>query len=240
MRRTIALTIDVEQDCPPYLKTYRGVESGLPLLLNILEKYDVEATFFITGDVAMKYPRQVKEIARQHEVGCHGYSHARFDRMTCEEAKYEIGKSTEVLCRLTGQESIISFRAPNLIFPERFLGVLKEHGYLIDSSLARYKPGHFYRIRASGKDNNNGLLRLPVSATSSMLRFPLGRRMIMRLCPPLVLFFHPWEFVRMYGEPVRWDCRINTGHRALRNLESMIEIFKSKGYSFCTMSGFLA
>ncbi len=236
--RTVALTIDVEPDCPPYLRTYRGIESGLPVLLEVLEKYDVEATFFITGDVASKYPQEVAEIAMRYEIGCHGYSHMRFDRMTFEEAADEIEKSTAVLHRLAGR--FISFRAPNLIFPERFLGLLKDNGYLIDSSLAKYKVGHLYRIYAGGKDGmNNGLLRIPVSATSSLLRLPLGNRILRRLGSPVILFFHPWEFVDMSGEPVRWDCKINTGSRALARLESLIEFFKKSNYRFCTISDFL-
>ncbi|VVB88410.1 4-deoxy-4-formamido-L-arabinose-phosphoundecaprenol deformylase ArnD [uncultured archaeon] len=238
MMRTVALTIDIEPDCPPYLRTYRGIESGLPALLEVLEKYDVKATFFITGDVALKYPQEVAKIARRYEIGCHGYSHMRFDRMTFEEAADEIEKSTAVLRRLAGR--VVSFRAPNLIFPERFLGLLKDNGYLIDSSLAKYKVGHLYRIHAGGKDDlNNGLLRIPVSATSSLLRLPLGNGILRRLDSPVILFFHPWEFVDMSGEPVRWDCKINTGSRALARLESLIGFFKNSNYRFCTLSDFL-
>lgn len=238
MRKIIALTIDIEHDCPPYLHTYRGIETGLPGLLSVLEKYDVEATFFITGDVASKYPRQVEGMVQRHETGCHGYSHERFDRMTSGEAAREIEKSTEVLRRVAGRE-ITSFRAPNLIFPERFLGLLSDSGYLVDSSLAKYKPQHLCRIHAAGRDSNNGLLRVPVSATSSILRLPLGDKIIAHLSSPVVLFFHPWEFVDMQSEPVRWDCRINTGSIALGRLESAIRLFKADGYRFCTMADFL-
>lgn len=239
MMRTIALTIDIEPDCPPYLRTYRGIESGLPALLEVLEKYDVKATFFITGDVASKYPKEVAELARRYEIGCHGYSHTRFDRMTCSEAADEIGKSSAVLRRLAG--GVISFRAPNLIFPERLLGLLKDNGYLIDSSLAKYKIGHLYRIYSGGKDDlDNGLLRIPVSATSSLLRLPLGNGILRRLDSPVVLFFHPWEFVDMSGEPIRWDCKINTGSRALTRLGSLIGFFKNSNYRFCTISDFLS
>lgn len=238
MRKIIALTIDVEHDCPPYLHTYRGIEEGLPGLLSVLEKYDVEATLFITGDVASRYPRQVEGMAQHHEVGCHGYSHARFDRMTFGEATHEIEKSTEILCRLAGRE-ITSFRAPNLIFPERFLGLLNDNGYLVDSSLAKYKLQHLCLIHATGRDSNNGLLRVPVSATSSILRLPLRDKIIAHLSSPVVLFFHPWEFVDIQSEPVRWDCRINTGSTALERLELAIKFFKASGYRFCTMADFL-
>ncbi len=235
MKKTITLTIDVEHDCPPYLKTYRGIETGLPHLCSILEKYDVQATFFVTGDVALKFPQQIRELAKLHEIGCHGYSHERFDRMSYQEAAFEIKKSTEVLCRSTGREKLFSFRAPNLKFPHRFLGLLKDNGYSIDSSLARYKMEYFI---AGKKGHESGILRIPVSATSSLLRFPLGNEIIFRLPQPVVLFFHPWEFVEMKGEHLRWDCKINTGGKALSNLEELIAIFKKRSFHFCTVSDY--
>ncbi len=235
MKKTITLTIDVEHDCPPYLGTYRGIETGLPRLCSILEKYDIKATFFVTGDVASKYPREIKEITVDHEIGCHGYSHKRFDRMSFKEASKEIEKSSEVLHRLAGHGELSSFRAPNLKFPERFLGLLKDNGYSIDSSLARYKIEYFM---AGKKNQDSGLLRIPVSATSSLLRLPFGNEMIRRLPQPIVLFFHPWEFVEMTGL-WRWDCRINTGLKALWNLEELIAVFKRNGFHFCTISDFL-
>ncbi len=235
MKKTISLTIDIERDCPPYLKTYRGIEKGLPGLCSVLDGFGVKATFFVTGDVASKYPGEIKEIAKRHEIGCHGYSHKRFDRMTYAEAAHEIEKSTEILCRLAGKEKLDSFRAPNLIFPERFLCLLKDNGYLIDSSIAKYKPG--WTLRKTGSNIN--ILRVPVSATSSLLRFPFGDQLIRHLSHPVILFFHPWEFVGMQREPIRWDCKINTGAKALSNLEALIKTFKSNNYRFCTISDFL-
>ncbi|NJD76427.1 MAG: polysaccharide deacetylase [Candidatus Methanoperedens sp.] len=235
MRKTVSLTIDIEHDCPPYLKTYRGIEKGLPGLCSVLDGFGVKATFFVTGDVASKYPEEIKKIAQHHEIGSHGYSHKRFDRMNFAEAAYEIEKSTEILCRLTGKEKLDSFRAPNLVFPERFLYLLKDNGYSIDSSIAKYKPGWVLRRAVSNID----ILRVPVSATSSLLRFPFGNQLIRRLSHPVVLFFHPWEFVGMQHEPIRCDCRINTGAKALSNLEKLIEMFKSDNYRFCKMSDFL-
>ena len=46
----IALTIDVEQDAPPFLNTWQGVEKGLPLMLEVLAKQDVPATLFLYRD----------------------------------------------------------------------------------------------------------------------------------------------------------------------------------------------
>src|SRR5437763_16784385 len=53
---TVAFTIDLEPDCPPFLRGYRGIEHGLPRLLDMLRDVGVPATFFTTGEVARRYP----------------------------------------------------------------------------------------------------------------------------------------------------------------------------------------
>jgi len=45
--------------------------------LDILDEFDVTATFFAVADVARHYPGLVKSIVeRRHEIGCHGLHHA--------------------------------------------------------------------------------------------------------------------------------------------------------------------
>jgi peptidoglycan/xylan/chitin deacetylase (PgdA/CDA1 family) len=51
-RPVVCLTVDLEQDCPPFLSGYRGMEEGFPRLLQLLEEEGVAATFFCTGEVA--------------------------------------------------------------------------------------------------------------------------------------------------------------------------------------------
>jgi peptidoglycan/xylan/chitin deacetylase (PgdA/CDA1 family) len=47
-----------------------------PRILNLLKKYNVKATFFVTGKNIEIFPGLVSEIiAGGHSVGCHGYSH---------------------------------------------------------------------------------------------------------------------------------------------------------------------
>ncbi|MGE5626868.1 MAG: polysaccharide deacetylase family protein [Solirubrobacterales bacterium] len=51
-------------------------ENITPEILNILDKYNVKATFFIVGSMATKYPDLVKEeYDKGHAIGNHTYSH---------------------------------------------------------------------------------------------------------------------------------------------------------------------
>ncbi|UGS38310.1 polysaccharide deacetylase family protein [Capillimicrobium parvum] len=52
------------------------VAVGVPRVLDLLERNDIKATFFIPGHVACAYPDVVKEIdAAGHEIGHHGMFH---------------------------------------------------------------------------------------------------------------------------------------------------------------------
>jgi len=228
----VSLGIDVESDCPPYLATqYRGIERGLPLVLDALAGAGVPVTCFCTGEVAQRYPDRVRDILdRGHELGCHGHTHRRFDHMSASEARHEIATSTRVL-RASGA-AVTSFRAPNLRFPREFLGLLEEHGYRVDSSQAKYKAD-YYRATTP-----TSLRRIPASMTSSVLRLPAWIRdpWLAALASPAVLFVHPWEFVDLTRERLRLDCRFRTGEPALRALMDVVDRFRERGATFVRIS----
>ncbi len=225
------ISVDVEQDCPPFLDSMRGVEEGLPRLLAMFAAEGILATFFSTGRIAELYPERIREIcAGGHELGGHGYSHRRFDHMDDAEARTDLAKTRQALEPFASR--IISFRAPNLRLPARYVPLLSAHGFRIDSSLAAYKPPFARKTVVA-----NGITRVPVSVTSSVLRLPLPlvKAVLGRARDP-VLFVHPWEFVDMSGTGIRLDCRFNTGEPALANLSAIIRWLKETGYRFRTLS----
>ena len=57
------------------------IEIGLNRVLDILERHNAKATFFMLGWMAKKYPGLVKKVADAgHELGSHGYSHEHLSR----------------------------------------------------------------------------------------------------------------------------------------------------------------
>jgi peptidoglycan/xylan/chitin deacetylase (PgdA/CDA1 family) len=222
----VSLTVDVEQDCPPFLGTWRGIEEGVPLLLDLFEAAGVSGTFFVTGEVARRFPPSVMAIvAAGHELGCHGDVHADFSRLSAEEARRDLQAACDTLRAFA---PVTSFRAPYLRFPRAFLHLLEGAGFRVDSSEARYK-GFGVRARRDG-----ALTRIPASLTSSLLRcpWPVRRAALARLRDPAVLFVHPWEFVDFRRAPIRWDCRFRTGPRACQDLHSVVEWLRGRGVSF--------
>jgi len=72
-----AIPISAESDNVVYLSFDDGPNHiGTDKILEILEKYDIKATFFIIGDLAEKYPDKVRAINDAgHIIGCHTCTH---------------------------------------------------------------------------------------------------------------------------------------------------------------------
>lgn len=229
----VYMTVDVEPDCPPYLRGWRGVESGMPRLLALLRAEGVPATFFTTGETALRYPDVVRSVTVDgHELGCHGHTHRSFALLGAREAAHELERS---LAALRSFGPVVSFRAPYLRLPPEHLPLLERSELLLDSSVGRYKPDHF---RASPPTR---LLRVPASVTSSALRLPgtLREAYLRVQRSPLVLFVHPWEFVDMTREPIPWHCRLRTGEPALACLGATLRGLRERGASFRRMDSLL-
>jgi peptidoglycan/xylan/chitin deacetylase (PgdA/CDA1 family) len=226
----LALTVDFEPDCPPYLSsTFRGIEEGAPRLLELFADTGLRATYFTTGEVAERYPDAVRQLVDAgHELGCHGVSHAAFDTMDEATARWEIRESAR---RLREVADVTSFRAPYLRFPERYVRLLEDEAFELDSSLAKYKRSY----RAPRAPTT--LTRIPASMTSSVLRLPALVRdpWLAALADPVVLFVHPWEFVDLTRENLRYDCRFRTGDVAFRCLREVIDAFVARGAQLVTM-----
>jgi len=226
----VALTVDFEPDCPPYLSsTFRGIERGAPRLLELFADTGVRATYFSTSEVAERHPAAVRALLDGgHELGCHGVTHTAFDQMDEATARWEIEQSSHVLRAFA---PVTSFRAPYLRFPDAYVPLLEGNGFALDSSLAKYKRSYHAPRRPTR------LARIPASMTSSVLRLPAFVRdpWLSTLRDPVVLFVHPWEFVDLTRERLRYDCRFRTGDVALRCLREVIEAFARRGATFMTM-----
>jgi peptidoglycan/xylan/chitin deacetylase (PgdA/CDA1 family) len=237
---SVALTFDIEKDCSPFLSTTRGIEVGLPKILRLLEKYDIECTFFITGEVAELFPHHVRQIAERHEVSSHGYIHETFDKMTLPKKK-RVRQSKQVLERVSNQV-VIGFRAPRFLTSKELYETLMEVGFKYDSSVAYFTPRSlFIKI-----DFPEFRVQLP----SALLNFPKGVQVYSKMCRLTtfpVLFFHCWEAIdtrsllisagvnSAYSSYLRPDLWVNTGKVFLEKLEALIKCLLDFGLHFTTL-----
>lgn len=204
------------------------MSEGLPRLLDLLAMVNVSGTFFTTGEMARRFPAIVQRLVKEgHELGCHGDQHLDFTTLTREQTCGELRDSLHTLRQFA---PVVSFRAPYLRFPAEYLPLLVEHGLHIDSSIARYKFGRDHRSDVSVP----GLIRVPASLTSSVLRLPSLMRNVWlsSMRPPVVIFVHPWEAVDFRSSALRLDCRFHTGDVALRRWRDVLLRMHQRGARF--------
>ena len=73
-----------------------------PRILDILEEYDIRATFFMVGENVGYYPAAARAVAEAgHEIANHTFSHRRFGHMGAEDLRREITSCEEALASIT-------------------------------------------------------------------------------------------------------------------------------------------
>lgn len=131
-----------------------GPRVGVPLILDLLAKHDVKATFFICGKDALRHPDSVRAIlARGHEVAHHGHSHTNPTTLSPEAERAELYDGLAVL-RDLGAE-ITGYRSPSWEFTDQTLDLLQEAGFKYSSNLLNdIRPYRF---------ESHDLIEVPVS-----------------------------------------------------------------------------
>ena len=83
-----------------------------PMVLDILKKYNVKATFFLVGSQAEQYPDIVKRIvAEGHLVGNHTYTHANLAAIPAKQVQLELNATQRLIESITGRSTTL-FRPP--------------------------------------------------------------------------------------------------------------------------------
>ena len=98
-------------------------------LLNVLDEYDVKATFFLRGLWVKDHPDLAKEIlAKGHSIENHSLTHGHMKEMTDSEVLTEMVTSTNIIEGITGYRPYL-FRPPFGEYDSRILKILAENGY---------------------------------------------------------------------------------------------------------------
>jgi polysaccharide deacetylase family protein (PEP-CTERM system associated) len=240
------------------------VESNTRKALDLLDEYDISATFFVLGSIADDMPELVREIAdRGHEVASKGYFHHSISHFSREEFRDDVTRSREALERAAGSH-IHGFRIGHQWFaPDDLwaLDVLAEEGFAYDSSVRplfrryarepwRRKP---HRHRLDGGEIWEFPLTswtmfgwsLPISGGNYFRQLPhwMIRRAVASWVKtgssPFLMYFHVWELdpdqPRILAAP--WRERV----RQYRNLDRMEGIvrFYLENYEFTGIADYL-
>lgn len=119
---------------------------GARRLLRMLQKYRLtdKVTWFIPGHTMETFEPTVKEVIQSGaEIGLHGYAHEGAYQMTPEQEREVLVKCMDVSQRLTGKR-VQGYRAPMYQLRETTVQLLKEFGFLYDSSLGHHDSQPYF------------------------------------------------------------------------------------------------
>jgi len=247
------------------MKNWNGcdlrVERSTAKVLELLEKYNVIATFFVVGWIAERVPSLIAEIAEKgHEIATHGYSHRLLTEMTPLEFECDLRRALSVTTEIVDAE-IIGFRAPSFTLTGKTiwaLDILKENGIRYDSSV--FPVGFHPDYGLSNADLNvfehdNGLMEFPLTCVEILgKRIPCSGGGYFRLYPyPVtkflltkcnrqkrnaIIYLHPWEFD---PDQPRVDLPLLKRFRHYSNLQKTYGRFERllNDFAFTTVRGVL-
>ena len=113
-----------------------GLEDGLPKLLDVLDEYNIRATFYVAAAMADEWPDKVREIAdRGHEIACMGYYHENLGTLSLDEQRDVLARAKVRLEEVSGT-AVRGFRTPAGEMSEETLKRVKELGFTYSSSLS--------------------------------------------------------------------------------------------------------
>jgi polysaccharide deacetylase family protein (PEP-CTERM system associated) len=196
------------------------VERNVTQILELFARYKVQATFFMLGWVAEKFPGLSRRIAAAgHEIGCHGFAHQRLQRLTPDQFRLDVRKATRCLQDQI-QQPIRCYRAPSFSIVKSTLwafDILAEEGFTIDSSIFPVRHDLYgipdgQRFPHLQKTlSGNSIFEFPPStirygntnwgiAGGGYLRFipyEVTLRALRHIngveSQPAMIYFHPWE-----------------------------------------------
>lgn len=178
------------------------IEESVALVLDLLDRHETKATFFVVGEVAAKYPDTVYRIGEAgHELASHGHTHMPLFDRSPEWLEQELSASRGAIADASGVDPV-GFRAPNFSITRETswaFPVLAESGYRYDSSVFPVRtpmygvsgaPVHPYLVRRDdpfgvtcGAPVDGGLVEFPLSVIDSWLRVPIAGGFYARLAP---------------------------------------------------------
>ncbi len=140
---TFSVYKDVNEFFENWKDRYDYLTEPTGRVLDLLDEFNITATFFVVADVAENYPGLIESIVeRGHEIACHGSHHTckinlktKQPLMSIEEFETDALEAKQILEKISGQE-VIGYRAPNAAVTGEMLNSLERLGYKYDSSVS--------------------------------------------------------------------------------------------------------
>ena len=224
--------------------------------MDIFDRFQVKATFFVLGWVADRFPALIREVHRRgHELACHSFWHRKVDSLTPAEFRDDTRQAC-VAIEQAASVRVCGYRAPTWSITRRSLwalDILAEEGFEYDSSI--YPIHHdLYGIPGAKRypykkicPNGRSLWEFPPATVRfAGVNFPAAGGGYLRIFPlaythlvfqqfersrqPLVLYLHPWEIdpeqPRIQGSLKSRFRHYTNLHRMQDRLEHLLQRYR--------------
>jgi peptidoglycan/xylan/chitin deacetylase (PgdA/CDA1 family) len=233
-----------------------GINYGMNRLLELFRKHDVNATFFVPGEVAKTQHESIRQILQGgHELGCHGLTHDKDEFLSPYNDQFKrLKKATELLEKHIGIKPK-GFRAPCLRANRETIKALESLDYTYDSSVLpsfvpvygsftfKLKPYNPSRSSIIAKGDSR-ILELPVSVNpffhiplSAAWMRNLGLKWVknsiqinFNLGNPVVFYLHPRDVMplpKAVGLP--WHFYRNIGLAGEKMVDEVVKYARKNG-----------
>jgi polysaccharide deacetylase family protein (PEP-CTERM system associated) len=207
--------VKIDQRIP---KVFKGIDT----ILDLLNKHNVSATFFVVGEILQHSPELIdKIISNNHEIAFHTMHH---DRIDSPNFLNNFDDELKEFQKLTNNKSK-GFRAPTFSLNEKsssIIKILEKYNYIYDSSIMPAKTSMYgnpnankkpYKITSENLESNseNGKLwEFPLMVTKLLgKQIPAAGGFYLRTLPlsiiknaiknyenksmPACFYVHSWE-----------------------------------------------
>lgn len=191
-------------------------------ILDLLEKYNTRATFFVVGEIYEWYPDLIEEIKeRGHEIGYHTHRHIIIKNK--DILIEELRRSKKFLNKYKPK----GFRAPRMYIKKEYFNILSAYGFSYDSSVygtysQRGKYNEIEEIPVSFFPyfSSNAKLIFPQNISlkiltkgipyGSGLQISIFQKHLQRFIDnsnsknePAIIFFHPWQIMTYKDDNIK-------------------------------------
>lgn len=136
-----------------------GARVALGRVMNLIDRHQIPASFFIPAVSLMLHPEMVGIIQRagHHEFGVHGWIHEMNTQLPAAVERDLVKRSLDYLTKVTGTRPV-GYRAPSWNFSPATLSIIRELGFMYESSMM--SDDRPYELLQNGQPT--GIVEIPV------------------------------------------------------------------------------
>ena len=225
--------------------------------VHFLNKHHIKGTFFVVADFIKDCKEYLLEAIKDgHEIGLHCLHHQSYKKTSKEDFRKDIIEAIDIVKKELGVTPV-GFRFPCFKPREELLDVLKELGFIYDSSVVKPSKKKYKQVQGFVYDRGDLVefapnifdfpLKKVLLSGGGYCRFLEGKQLDSVLHKHInkndsfLVYFHPFEIHEGYL-PVPWNI-LAAQKRYLRKnrdkylnfLDELIAYLKDHGYEFSNM-----